>query len=422
MIYSVEEAGEKIIRAGLELMEKGLITRTWGNISARLSDTTFLVTPSGRSYDSLTPSDLVTVNIKDCSYEGTITPSSESGIHADTYKLRSDVDFIIHTHQPYASAIGVIGTDITDYENLKTDENSVVGQGLSYTDILGELIPCAAYGMSSSKYLRDKVRKCLKKNRTAKAILLRNHGVIAVGSDYEDAFRIAIALEEMCRNRYELICANVLEHCDTTVDIRLGVACREEGRLRCTRDEEEAVFATGSLNDAGRKEVPRSMKQPAMLYDEIFRDPDVNAAMHVLTPFTCMYGNIGKRRMKCYFDDQAQILGVDVRFLPLKMSFGRLKGKKKIAKYMSDRNAIFTSTGGAVVTGKTMEDAEAAAFVLEKASMAAVLDSQLGILKPVKKKIALKEREAYISSYSHLREYNVAIGDDAAMEDDTITQ
>ena len=69
MIFSIEEAKEFVIKAGLELLSAGLVARTWGNISARISDTQFVITPSGRSYDSLTKDDIVVVNIADGSYD-----------------------------------------------------------------------------------------------------------------------------------------------------------------------------------------------------------------------------------------------------------------------------------------------------------------------------------------------------------------
>ena len=99
MAYSREEAAELIIKAGYALVEKGLIARTWGNISARLSDTEFLVTPSGMGYDRLTPDKLVVCKISDCSYEGEIKPSSEKGVHGEAYKYRPDVNFC-HPYPP----------------------------------------------------------------------------------------------------------------------------------------------------------------------------------------------------------------------------------------------------------------------------------------------------------------------------------
>ena len=77
------EAKELVIRAGKELLQAGIIVRTWGNISCRISDTQFVITPSGLAYEDLTPDQIVLVNIADCSYDGDVKPSSEKGIHAE---------------------------------------------------------------------------------------------------------------------------------------------------------------------------------------------------------------------------------------------------------------------------------------------------------------------------------------------------
>ena len=114
MTYREKEARELIIQAGRKLLESGLVSRTWGNISARVSSTHFIITPSGLSYETLQPEQLVKVRIDDCSYEGKIKPSSEKGIHAAAYRLRPDVGFVIHTHQDYASVLGVSGRDLAN--------------------------------------------------------------------------------------------------------------------------------------------------------------------------------------------------------------------------------------------------------------------------------------------------------------------
>ena len=61
MAYDVEEAKKLVVEAGKKLLETGLIARTWGNVSARISDTQFVITPSGRAYDTLTPDEVVVV-------------------------------------------------------------------------------------------------------------------------------------------------------------------------------------------------------------------------------------------------------------------------------------------------------------------------------------------------------------------------
>ena len=71
MAYEIEEAKRLVVEAGKRLVESGLIARTWGNVSARISDTQFVITPSGRAYEDLTPEEVVVVNIADCSHEAT---------------------------------------------------------------------------------------------------------------------------------------------------------------------------------------------------------------------------------------------------------------------------------------------------------------------------------------------------------------
>ena len=84
------QAKEIVVEAGKQLVATGLIARTWGNVSCRISDSQFVITPSGRDYLSLTPDDIVVVNLEDLSYEGDIKPSSEKGLHAQCYILRKD--------------------------------------------------------------------------------------------------------------------------------------------------------------------------------------------------------------------------------------------------------------------------------------------------------------------------------------------
>ena len=93
------EAKKIVVEAGKKLVETGLIARTWGNVSCRISDTQFVITPSGRDYISLTPDDIVTVNLYDLAYEGDIKPSSEKGLHAQCYILRPEVNFTIWNWQ-----------------------------------------------------------------------------------------------------------------------------------------------------------------------------------------------------------------------------------------------------------------------------------------------------------------------------------
>ena len=187
MTYTEKEARALVIEAGHRLLSSGLTARTWGNISARISGTQFVITPSGLAYETLRPEQLVVVNIEDCSYEGSIKPSSEKGIHAAAYRLRPDIGFVIHTHQDYASVLGVSGQDLADPGDA----------------IPGGIVPCAAYGLPGTKKLCKNVESAILNAPHCRAFLMRYHGALCLGQDPERAFEIAEALEDLCRSRLE---------------------------------------------------------------------------------------------------------------------------------------------------------------------------------------------------------------------------
>jgi len=177
-MYSENEARQLVIEAGLRLVNEKLIARTWGNISARISDEEFVITPSGRTYESLKPEDLVKVKIGDLSYEGNIKPSSEKGLHASCYKNRKGCNFVIHTHQFYASAICAEERD-TDFA------------------------PCAKYAFAGTTGLVNNVTSVVVRYHEYKCFLMAKHGAIILGDDYEDSFRLAQDLEEKCKKLFE---------------------------------------------------------------------------------------------------------------------------------------------------------------------------------------------------------------------------
>lgn len=178
MAYTEQEARALIIKAGHRLLEEKLIARTWGNISARISDTQYIITPSGRAYDTLRPEDLVKVNIKGVSYEGRYKPSSEKGVHTAAYQLRKDVDFVIHTHQFYASAVCAEEVDTL-------------------------FAPCAPYGLPGSKKLKKAVARTICSNPQHKAILMARHGALCLGRDFDDAFAVVEKLEAQCKTLFD---------------------------------------------------------------------------------------------------------------------------------------------------------------------------------------------------------------------------
>jgi L-fuculose-phosphate aldolase len=105
----VNEAKSEVLKACEELVARGLVARTWGNVSCRVDETCFVVTPSGVGYERLEPGCIVEVDINTLAHKGDIKPSSEKGIHADAYRVNAATNFVIHTHQTYATCLSVAG-------------------------------------------------------------------------------------------------------------------------------------------------------------------------------------------------------------------------------------------------------------------------------------------------------------------------
>lgn len=179
----VKTAKALVAETGRMLLEKKLVARTWGNISARVDSETFAISPSGLDYLSTTDEDVAVVKLADMTWEGKRKPSSEKGIHAAAYRTFDDVGFVIHTHQDFATALGLCGFD----ENKMTAEQKAK---------LGH-IEIAAYGLPGTGKLAGNVTAAFQKG--AKVVLMAHHGAVILGSTREDAFEKAIMLEEACK-------------------------------------------------------------------------------------------------------------------------------------------------------------------------------------------------------------------------------
>ena len=360
MAYELQEARELVIKAGLELLRSGLIARTWGNISARISNTQFVITPSGKAYEDLTPDMIVITNIEDCSYEGDLRPSSEKWIHADAYKLRPDVNFVIHTHQNYASALSILGDSITDIPSVNNMQ-----------ELLGPVVPTAGYGLNGSQELSHNVITAIEQNPSSHALLMANHGAECMGTDYENAFAIARALEEVSRGRYRSM-------------LRLSPAYQ---MILPSLEEMEQVDAAGSDLSA---------------YYQFLPDQYSSEAFTALSqaPFTVSASKIAVPELYPYIDDQAQIAGTSLPILAADAT------QDEIAAALEGRNAVLLRGKGAICTGSSQDDVDAAVMVLEKGCRAALLARVQGLTKeipPITPEHAAIDRETYVTAYSKLK-------------------
>ena len=232
MIYTEQEARELVLEAGRRLIEKKLIARTWGNISARVSETAFIITPSGRAYETLRPEDLVLVQVADGSYEGDIKPSSEKGIHAAAYALRPEVGFIIHTHQFYASAVCAEGEDTP-------------------------AAPCAGYGLPGTGKLKKAVAAVIAAHPEQNAFLMARHGAICLGGTPEEAFQTADRLEDDCRSLFEARAAEGRTAGDTRPWLDDYAQLIGFGKKQGEADDAEAIEMIREKNLAAARYVRR---------------------------------------------------------------------------------------------------------------------------------------------------------------------
>ncbi|MDD7542429.1 MAG: class II aldolase/adducin family protein [Mobiluncus porci] len=184
----MSEEKEPIIETARELLADRLVARTWGNLSRRVGADRYLITPSGRDYETMQPSDLVEVDF-DGKWSGELKPSGERGLHTAIYRERSDAQFIIHTHQPYASAMSLAG------ESLELDAELAERVGSA-------ILPTADYGLPSTKKLHKAVLETLRATG-ARAILMRGHGAVLFGDDPAELVDLAKELEAVCRQRFE---------------------------------------------------------------------------------------------------------------------------------------------------------------------------------------------------------------------------
>lgn len=366
MAYAIKEAKELVLKAGLELCEAGLVARTWGNISARVSDTQYVITPSGRAYDTLTADDIVLVNIVDGSYEGDVKPSGEKGVHAAVYELCPKMNFVIHTHQNYASALSVLGREI-----------AVGGAEESEPALLGNVLPCAEYGMYATDTLVNNIKAQIMAHPESKSVLMKYHGALCYGKDYGEAFAVAYELERVSEKIFDKLC---------------GQKCKDYVNQKAMKHEVTIPERTFEISSE--------------LQQQLQSRDGITSILLAQTPYIVKMSNFGKT-MYPYLDDVAQIAGVDVECVEGKASDGTQISDEAMEQLLltslTGRNAVLVKGIGALCTGFDESEAEAVAIVLEKACMAAYLAECVGNIAPLDEESAKKDREGYVNHYSKLK-------------------
>ncbi|MBI5352540.1 MAG: class II aldolase/adducin family protein [Chloroflexi bacterium] len=184
-----QEYKQQVVDTCHSLLERGYLKATEGNISVKIRDKKLLaVTPSSYDYAKMQAEDICILDLETKQIEGGMKPSVESGMHAGVYQTRADVNCVIHTHQPYASALALINMPIPA---LFDEQVRYIGRSV-------DIIP---YAPSGTGFLKNAVKSKIKNGNNA--YILQNHGVLVFGGTMEQAIH-NMALLEKCALTYLL--------------------------------------------------------------------------------------------------------------------------------------------------------------------------------------------------------------------------
>jgi L-fuculose-phosphate aldolase len=183
--WSDEEARLRnaICEIGKLCYARNYIVAADGNISARLSDGTIIVTPTGAMKGFLSPESLAKVDMSGKPVDHGPRASSEIGIHLVSYQERPDMKAVLHCHPPHAVAMTIAGIDLQ-------------------TPIIPEIIvtiggiPTAPYGTPGTSELPESIRKIVKCSDT---LVMQNHGSVTLGTNLLDAYKKLDMLEHTAK-------------------------------------------------------------------------------------------------------------------------------------------------------------------------------------------------------------------------------
>jgi len=184
------------------MVADGLVIGSSGNISVRLDDTRCVVTAAGVPYGALAPGDHPIVRLDDGSWDGPHRPTSELALHLGVLRAMPEVGAVVHTHSRYAAAFAVARLDLPFIcnESIATRAERVL-----VTD----------YAPPGSVDLGEQALHTFRRQPGSRAVLLANHGVVAIAPALEEAYVVAQSVEwtaEICHLARTLLAADASEH------------------------------------------------------------------------------------------------------------------------------------------------------------------------------------------------------------------
>ena len=196
----LQELKRQVYEANMLLPKYGLVTFTWGNVSAIDRESgLFVIKPSVVEYESMKPEDMVVMDLNGNRVEGKLRPSSDTPTHLELYKAFPEIGGIVHTHSSYATSWAQAGRSIPCY-------------GTTHADYIYGEVPCVrcltkeeideAYETNTGKLIVSEFKRRKKEIMAVPAVLCKNHGPFTWGKDAKDAVHNAVVLEEVAKMAY----------------------------------------------------------------------------------------------------------------------------------------------------------------------------------------------------------------------------
>ncbi|RLB69604.1 MAG: L-fuculose-phosphate aldolase [Deltaproteobacteria bacterium] len=177
----------QIVDYGLKMIRSGLTTGSGGNLSILSpADNLIAISPSGIDYHDVTVADVVVVDRAGKIVEGDCKPSSELGFHLALYAARSEITAVVHTHSVYATTLACLHWELPAVHYLVA--------------FSGDKVPLAPYATFGTDELAKNIIESI---GSYNAVLLANHGLVAVASDMKNCFNVAEEIELVARIYYQ---------------------------------------------------------------------------------------------------------------------------------------------------------------------------------------------------------------------------
>ena len=186
---------EDVYRANMEIVDKGLVIFTFGNVSGidRASGIV-AIKPSGVDYSELSPANMVLLDLQGNIVEGDFNPSSDTKTHLKLYNAFEEIGGVVHNHSRYASSWAQAGKPLPCFGTTHADY--FYGE-IPCTDVISDGSIAKDYEDETGALIIDTFRE--RDYRSIKAVLVACHGPFTWGKDVGEAVFISAVLEEVAR-------------------------------------------------------------------------------------------------------------------------------------------------------------------------------------------------------------------------------